>query len=526
MLTPTHDSHNFDQDSTRPVTPLPTIYNPAGDAAGDPEGTRPMTPRSPAELLPRPKPAAQPRLSWGLAAPLLIVILLVQMYAALDLQNTVQRQEGFFLLNGRQFLQSGSAVTFPGVPYFYPVLDGAVDLLNGLEYARAVSLVFMLAVTLCVYFVARLLYLPQSAVIGAALFAAQASALILSHLATSDALALALLALAVLFTLYAAQSGRFSAALLSGLLLFLAVAVQYSVLLYAPEVLALLGWQSLKVAGPWKALRNVVTVVLVITLGIAVFMVLDPGVVSGLGASINQFLTIPTGSRAAVVQDVLRQSGALLFLALLGFLASKPDQKGIALILLVTALLSPAYYLLRTAVVSFEPQFGFGAFFAAPLAGYGLWVLCLRLTRYAEVQGRIGLRRWLLILAACALLFYFGVSQARSIYNWGNAEQTVQTLRAQIRPGASRLLTDEHEILAYYLQDITRNEQWTSLDTTDVRDAVQQGSFDLIALGNDRLDTRALRDLLRSNEHYELINVIPNWGNNKTNMLIWRRTAK
>jgi hypothetical protein len=94
---------------------------------------------------------------------LLPLILLFQSIASLlALRNTAFQDEALYLLAGRQIILSWMGRTpylepyglyFSGYPSFYPVIGGAVDFLGGLEEARLFSLLCMLIVTSCLYFI-------------------------------------------------------------------------------------------------------------------------------------------------------------------------------------------------------------------------------------------------------------------------------------------------------------------------------------------------------------------------------------
>src|SRR5260370_30895968 len=92
---------------------------------------------------------------------------------------------------------------FSGYPSFYPVIGAVLDFLGGLEAARLFSLLCMLIVTTCVYFMTVQLFDRKSALIAAFLFACEGSVLFLGRLATFDALCFCFLALAVILSLCA-----------------------------------------------------------------------------------------------------------------------------------------------------------------------------------------------------------------------------------------------------------------------------------------------------------------------------------
>src|SRR5947209_13792693 len=144
-----------------------------------------------------------------------LILLLQAITSLLALNNTVFQDEGLYLLAGQQIFLRWMGKTpylepygsyFSGYPSFYPVIGGILDFLGGLEAARLLSLLCMLIVTTCVYFMTIQLFDRKSALIAAFLFACEGSVLFLGRLATFDALCLCLLALAVTFCLRASQA--------------------------------------------------------------------------------------------------------------------------------------------------------------------------------------------------------------------------------------------------------------------------------------------------------------------------------
>src|SRR6266567_2765124 len=111
------------------------------------------------------------------------------------LQNTDFQDEALYVYAGRQIWQQwlGGApfldhysYYFSGYPYVYPIIGGGLDLLGGLELARSFSLVCMLIVTACGYYVTKKLFNQESAIFAAIFFVCQGPVLFLSRLATFD----------------------------------------------------------------------------------------------------------------------------------------------------------------------------------------------------------------------------------------------------------------------------------------------------------------------------------------------------
>ena len=186
--------------------------------------------------------------SWIRHLPLGL-ILLVQAAATLRLNNSIYRDEGLYIWTGYRVIENWLHGTplfddpvryFSGAPAFYPVLASLLDQVGGLWLVRLFSLLWMLAATAALYAVAKRLFHPKSAFWTAASFAVASPILFLGHLATFDAMALALLALAMAAGVRGVQTHKFVWAPVVGLLLAVAVVSKYAALMFVPVVLTVI----------------------------------------------------------------------------------------------------------------------------------------------------------------------------------------------------------------------------------------------------------------------------------------------
>ena len=108
--------------------------------------------------------------------PLPLILLLQAITSLLALRNTAFADEALYLLAGQQIFLTWMGKTaylepyglyFSGYPSFYPVIGGVLDFLGGLEAARLFSLLCMLIVTTCVYFMTVQFFDRKSALIAA-----------------------------------------------------------------------------------------------------------------------------------------------------------------------------------------------------------------------------------------------------------------------------------------------------------------------------------------------------------------------
>src|SRR6266542_3187873 len=170
-------------------------------------------------------------------APWLPLILLGQALLSLRLiwSNTAFQDEALYLWAGHRVWSHwlygaplpGFSGYFSGAPAVYPPLGALADTYGGLAGARLLSLAFMLLATLLLYLAAYRIFGRPSALFAVCLFAGLGATQFLGALATYDAMAIALLALATCLGLRAADlRPRHRTVLLLTTVAILAVAVR------------------------------------------------------------------------------------------------------------------------------------------------------------------------------------------------------------------------------------------------------------------------------------------------------------
>jgi hypothetical protein len=468
------------------------------------------------------------------------IILAVQGVASLCLRNTAFQDEALYLVAGRQLfhhLIGGPAVTepyaeyFSGLPFLYPVLAGALDVCGGLETARFFSLMCMLTVTAGVYLLTRHWFSRESGLAAAALFAVQGSVLFLGRLATYDALCLTLLAGAALLALRAGTAPRPAPVLLLGAVLLLASAIKYAGLLFVPVVLALLAWQTGQTYG-WRQawLRTAMAVGVMACLIILCLVLLDRSVVIGITTTTTNRTVLAPVPRPVLAERAVALGGIMFGLAVAGCLAPRRHSVP-ALVMLVAALLAPAYHLYKGEGASLEKHVAYGLFFAAPLAGYAFagwtWPVLPRRSALLIIWGILGGAGWL--------------QAHRAFTQWPNSTSLIHELRAHLRPG-DRILAEEMHVPQYYLQAVTAPEQWHDLYGIDYdahaeagsgassveavyRSALAQGHYDLILLQYGPMPDAARQVVAAISEsgRYDLVLQQPFDGSSGVNSYwLWR----
>ena len=462
--------------------------------------------------------------------PLPLILLVQAITSLLALRNTAFQDEALYLLAGREIFLSWMGRTpyvepyglyFSGYPSFYPVIGGVLDFLGGLESARLFSLLCMLIVTTCVYFMTMEFFDRKSALIAAFLFACEGSVLFLGRLATYDALCLCLLALAVMLSLRASKAASARSLLALGPLLVLAVAAKYAGLLFVPTVLALLARWSWKHKGLEEMLvRLGIALFSLVAPGFIVFLNLDKQVLTGLSVTTTNRASIIGAMPILVMQHIVVMEGIFFGLAFLGLLLCGRKRLPTGLLLFGSALLVPLYHTYKGELVSLDKHLAFSMFFLAPLAGFaigslaGLW------------QKRSVRLSWFTALALCLLTFPLGLQQARNLYEgWPSSTQLTTFLRPRVQPGIGHYLAEDFDVLRYYLKDETDLWQWSSLDYfvyTDKENhnlsgeaaykaAIQEGYFDLIELSYGYHTPLAMQisQSLTASKHYDLIARMP-----------------
>jgi hypothetical protein len=462
--------------------------------------------------------------------PLPLILLLQAGVSLVTLHNTAFQDEGLYLLAGRQILLSWLGRTpylepyglyFSGYPSFYPVIGGVLDFLGGLEAARLFSLLCMLIVTSCVYFLAKRLFNRKSAVIAAFLFAFQGSALFLGRLATYDAFCLCLLALTIVFCLRASRATSARLCLLIGPMLVLIVAAKYAGLLFVPTVLTFFAWWCWKYKGLEEMFVRLVVVLFSLGLsGVVAYANMDQQVLTGLGFTTTNRASMVGASPIPIIEHIALMMGIFFGLALLGLLLCGRPRLSIGLLLFGSALLAPLYHIYKGEFVSLDKHLAFSMFFLAPLAGFAI-ASCVGLWLPRSIR-----LSWAIALLICLLTVPMGLEQAGILYgDWPSSAQLTAFLHARVQPGVGHYLAEDFDVLRYNLKDETDLWQWASLDYfvyTDNKNhnllgeaayktAIQEGYFDLIELsyGYHAPLAMQLTQILIASNRYSLIAKIP-----------------
>ncbi|HEX9036391.1 MAG TPA: glycosyltransferase family 39 protein [Ktedonobacterales bacterium] len=468
-------------------------------------------------------------------APLALVLALQAIISLVTLNNTPFEDEALYIYAGRQVLhalitQTPLSDPFPrylsGSPYFYPLLAGAVDGWGGVQAARALSLVAMLVVTACVYWIAGHLFGRETALFSAALYGFQGTTLFLGRLATYDAFCLMFLALSTALALRASATKSPFLSIALGPLLTLAILDKYVALLWTPSALALLAWLTLRRWG-WRqmAIRLDLAVIALVLSAATAYAALGSDLLQSIMGSTTNRAVVSHAARLPLVWEVISLGGITLGLALAGLLLANRSQRVTAAIFLASALLAPAYHIYKAEPISLNKHIAYALFFAAPLAGFAVTCVSVSFQRAAR-QALDTAQSWLPGLGVCLVIFTLGMQQANWQYHqWGNTTGMASVLRTLVRPDSGRYLAEDMEVARYALQDVTADWQWTGpywFEYTSAsgqyfsgvaayQAALADGYFDVVELSYGAtapLDI-AIQSELGPGSHYILVAKVP-----------------
>ena len=413
----------------------------------------------------------------------LVGILVIQAGLSLRLvwSNTAYQDEALYLWAGHlewvHWLH-GAAVPdfasyFSGAPVIYPPLGAVASSIGGLATARILSLACMLAATTLLYAVTKRLFGRGAAMASAVAFAAAGPTQFLGALATFDALAVLLLALASWFAVRSTPGdgtwGGEQWLVCCAVAMALADAAKYTSLLWNPVVIALV---VLSPAGTWpRSARGGIrlagyTAALIIPV---LFLAGGHSYVAGIMST-----TLARPGSTVPVLRVLGDSagwiGAVAVLAITGAAVVTRRRLGrrlttLALVLAASVVLAPLGQARIHTNFSLFKHVGYGAWFACIVAGYGLAALA------RAVRARpAGYTR----LAGVMLMFLLGISgavlSAGQFGAWPDSARMIRGLAPVIERTGCPCLIAENDVVHYYLTKQTTQDAFTTVFVMTYRD--------------------------------------------------------
>ena len=545
-----------------PATPPePVITMPA------PEIDRLSVPARPATLPPGRSAARKAQASrgkgsaWysrGLAqaqAKPLAVILIAQTVLSLRLvwTNTAFTDEALYLWSGRlewaHWLHGTWIPDFPyyfsGAPVIYPPLGAMASALGGLAGARLLSLCFMLSATVLLHGVTRRLFDRRSANFAAALFVGLAATQFLGAFATYDAMALMLLALATWLSMRAAGTRlavQIPLLLAAAGALALADAAKYAATLFDPVVILVAGLAA------WRAGSRKNGIAAILTISSVLFLLLFLGIRLGghtywRGINYTTLTRTPGTSLAAgIIADSFGWAALVVILALIGSAVVIARQaqlptKLCACVLTCAAMLAPADQARIHVFTSLFKHVGFGAWFAAAVAGYAL----ASLADAVPAVKKSGAVRASTGVAVAGLLI--GASLAQTHFaSWPDTTRFVAQVRTLLPAHTGRVLAaDNGNVIEYYAPDelegmifsgpwfLRYQDPYTGkyvVGRAAYADAIRHRFFSVIALsfGDSRATDEAISRDIRVYGGYQLVATLPyQAGGRSSAFRIWAR---
>jgi 4-amino-4-deoxy-L-arabinose transferase-like glycosyltransferase len=336
---------------------------------------------------------------------------------------------------------------FSGAPVIYPPLAAILDSLGGLAAARMLSLAFILGATALLYSVTTKFFGRIAGVSAATAFALLGPTQVLSALATYDAMAIFLLALA---SWLVTKSGGIRGELLlvaAGVVLALGDATKYATALWNPIVIGLAIVAGTK--GSWLRLsfRGIrLSMYTAIFVAIALFRVGKSSYIHGVLLT-TVARQVPGAAASAIL--VLKDSGNWLwFIALLVLAGLIISIKGswrtrmLCGLCALALLLAPLHQAQIHSTTSLQKHVAFGAWFGAIAAG-------LALSRAVHIARGKG---WRIIVAVAAVTGFIGVLQANTMFTdgWPDMSQATRDITYSV-PSKCPCLMTAYEIFDYYL---------------------------------------------------------------------------
>ncbi len=414
-------------------------------------------------------PAPDPVALWGLPMLLALQVLLglSMLSRPLVMDETTYidagRAEIAHWLHGAAV--AGYARAFSGAPVIYPPISAAIASVFGLTGTRVLSLACMLAATALLWSTVRQLFGSRVALFAGALFVTTSATQYLGALATYDAMSLMLLAAAARCAAAVGDaSGRRRIVLLAGVVaaLVAANATAYPSALWDPVVIALAvlcdpAWR-------WTARIAVAIVTAAATVAVLALAVLAAGTSYWHGILFSTIdRTVNGGHPAAMILgSAVAWTGCLAVLAVMGATVLTAAARGGAVKLLGWILaaavgLAPIEQARIGVIVSLFKHVGYGAWFAAIPAAYGLSTLAeLALRRLGGSRRGVAARlvvaflTTILVIAAAGAVTGIVQAQERASVPPPYSVAAVYRLKSALREHPGLILADTPSELAFY----------------------------------------------------------------------------
>lgn len=419
------------------------------------------------------QPSGKRGRAWNDHGLLLIAVLTAQAVLSLRLvwSNTAYVDEATYLWAGHleiaHWLHGTPIPPFQtwlsGAPVVYPPLAAIAGSVGGLIGARILSLVFMTGTTVVLWDITSKLFGRRAAFFATALFAVLGPTQFLGALATYDAMALLLMTISVWCVVAARDRGDSAPLLVAGAVaLALANATKYATALFDPVVVILAALVIAQERGAKAALARAGYLAAIVTALAAALLALGgPLYLSGV-----MYTTLARAaghdSSVLVLEDSWKWVGVACILAWAGVVISvrrgSRVQAMILAILAVAAMLAPLEQARIHTLTSLHKHVDFGAWLAAPAAGYAL----ARLSRITKRRSLSVAAGGLVAAAVMLPVGAVGSAQARSLFrSWPDSSSAMAQLRTLARAYPGNYLAEDYDIPAYYLESSIPSQRWS-----------------------------------------------------------------
>jgi 4-amino-4-deoxy-L-arabinose transferase-like glycosyltransferase len=350
-----------------------------------------------------------------------------------------------------------------GAPVIYPPIAAIADHVGGLTGARILSLGFMIGSTALLWNLTSRLFGRRAAFFAAALFAVLGPTQFLGALATYDAMALFLIATSAWCVVAARDRCDSSLLLVAGTaVLALANATKYATALFDPVIIVLAALVIAdKRSGKAALGRAGYLAAFVIALIAALLAFGGPFYMAGV---MYTTLARATGNNSPllVLEDSWKWAGTVAVLAWIGVvICARRDGRGQAAVLAILAaagLLAPLEQARIHTITSLHKHVDFGAWLAAPAAGYALAQLS-RIGKHKRLSFAVAGLMASAIMPAGAL----GSVQATDLFRqWPDSSVLIAQLRSLTRSYPGDYLAEDYDIPAYYLAGIVSWSRWSN----------------------------------------------------------------
>ncbi len=447
------------------------------------------------------------------------------------LTNDAFVDEATYIVSGqllRDAAQTGAetppiATYLSGAPHLYPRLAAALYARGGLEGARVFSLACILVAVIAVYAAAGVLFSSRVAgIAAAALFSVQAPVLFLARFATYDALALALVAVALAAVIDRGERTRWLTAVLAGVCIATAVLVKYASLLYAPCIV-IVASLVMPPGSRWK--RGAVTLAAALITGVALALAGEPRELWSGFVTTTLSRSVTSGGRVRdIILFALSLGGATAVLALPALALAAARVRWIAVTIFAFALLAPLNHARLHEFVSLHKHMAFALVLWATLAGGAVAALCAWLVRRWHARQVV-----ISVAVAAAAVAIFvraivvpGAEAAYRLFRyWPDSTRVAYLALAPVTGPPAHFLSEEPDLGTLYLGRRAPVSQWvhpyyfdydgqraqTPTDVDPYRRAIRDGYFTAVLLrfGPQREWATAVEEeLLRAQPRYRL----------------------